>query len=170
MRRLTTAVVLVTFALAGAGCGGGDEASGTTDATVTETTTDETTTDGTTTDETTTDISGGLASGECAELVNAQAELAQAFAAAGATGDFGGASEFFDRFDAPEEIREDFQVVADAYAEYIAALEDIGLEAGQTPTAGQLLQLQQALAAIDQPAVAAASERISTWSNQNCPG
>lgn len=173
MRRSTIAAVLVAlaFALAGAGCGGGDESSGTTDTTVTETTaTDETTTEETTTEETTTDASSGLASGDCAELVNASAELAQAFAAAGATGDFGGASEFFDQFEAPDEIREDFQVLATAYAEYIAALQDIGLESGQTPTPEQLQQFQQALASIDQPGVAAASERISTWVNQNCPG
>jgi hypothetical protein len=133
MRRLTIAVVLAALALAGAGCGGGDESSGTTETTVTETTTDETTTDETTTEETTTDGSGGLTSGDCADLVNASAELAQAFAAAGATGDAGAASEFFDRFEAPDEIREDFQVLADAYAEYIAALQDIGLESAKRP-------------------------------------
>lgn len=173
MRRLTIAVVFVVLALAfvGAGCGGGDDSSGATDTTLTETTaTEETTTEGTTTEETTTDTSGGLASGDCAELVNASAELAQAFAAAGATGDSGGASDFFDQFEAPDEIREDFQVLATAYAEYAAALQDIGLESGQTPTPDQLQQFQQALASIDQPAVAAASERISTWVNTNCPG
>lgn len=166
MRRLTIALVVLVLALAGVSCGGGDEASGTTDTTATETTT----TDETTTDETTTDGTDGLASGECEELVNASAELAQAFAAAGGTGDFGQASEFFDRFDAPEEIRADFRILADAYAQYAEALQDIGLEAGQTPTAEQLQQFQQALASIDQPNVAAASERISTWVNQNCPG
>jgi hypothetical protein len=171
MRRLTIAAALVVFALAAAGCGGGDESSGTTDTTATETTaTDETTTEETTTEETTTDASGGLASGDCAELVNASAELAQAFAAAGATGNSGGASEFFDQFEAPDEIREDFQVLATAYAEYTAALQDVGLESGQTPTPEQLQQFQQALASIDQAAVAAASQRISAWVNQNCPG
>jgi hypothetical protein len=175
MHRLTIAIVLVVFALAGAGCGGGDESSGATDTAVTDTTTDEatteeTTTDETTTEETTTDGSGSLASGDCGELVNASAELAQAFAAAGGTGDFGQASQFFDRFEAPDEIRADFRILADAYAQYIAALQDIGLETGKTPTAEQLQQFQQALAAIDQPNVTAASERISTWVNQNCPG
>jgi hypothetical protein len=171
MRRLSIALVLVALVLAGAGCGGGDEASGTTDTTATETTTtEETTTDETTGDETTTDGSGGLASGDCEALVNASAELAQAFVAAGGTGDFGQASEFFDRFDAPEEIRADFRILADAYAQYAGALRDAGLESGQTPTAEQLQQLQQALASIDQPNVSAASERISTWVNQNCPG
>jgi hypothetical protein len=172
MRRLTIAALLavLALALAGAGCGGGDESSGTTDTTVTETTTDETTTEETTTDETTTDASGSLPSGDCEELVNASAELAQAFAAAGGAGDFGTASEFFDRFEAPDEIRADFRILADAYAQYAAALQDIGLEAGQTPSAAQLQEFTQALAAIDQPNVAAASDRISTWVNQNCPG
>jgi hypothetical protein len=168
MRRLALAALLVVLALAGASCGGGgDEASGSTTVT---TTTDETTTEETTTDETTTETSGAVGAGDCAQLVDASAELAQAFAAAGATGDFGEASQFFDSFEAPEEIRADFQVLADAYVEYIAALQDIGLESGQTPTTEQLQQLQQALAAIDQPAVAAASQRISAWVSQNCPG
>jgi hypothetical protein len=165
VRRSTIAAVLVVLALAGAGCGGGDESSGTTDATATETTA----TDETTTEETTTDVSGGLASGDCAELVNASAALAQAFAPAGATGDIGGASDFFDNFEAPDEIREDFQVLATAYADYIAALQDIGLESGQTPSADQLQRLQQALASFDQQAVTAASQRISTWVTTNCP-
>lgn len=73
MHRLTIAVALVVIALGGAGCGGGEESSGTTDTTVTETTTDGTTTD----------ISGGLASGDCAELVNASAELTQGFVGTG---------------------------------------------------------------------------------------
>lgn len=83
MHRLTIAVALVVIALGGAGCGGGEESSGTTDTTVTETTTDGTTPEETTTGEATTDISGGLASGDCAELVNASAELTQGFVGTG---------------------------------------------------------------------------------------
>ncbi len=174
MRWLTIVVAALALAIAGAGCGGNDESSANTDtAVVTETTAEETTTEGTTTEETTTeetttDASGGLASGDCLDLVNASAALGQAFASVGASGN-PDVSTFFDQFDAPDEIKDDFQVLADAYAEYAAAVKDIGLEAGKTPTADQLQQFQQALAAIDQQAVTAASDRISVWADANCP-
>jgi ABC-type glycerol-3-phosphate transport system substrate-binding protein len=168
MRPLRIVVVLTALALAVAGCGGGEESSATTDtAVVTETTGDETTTDETTTEETTTDPDfTGLPSGDCLALVTAIASLGSAFAAP--AGDNADTSEFFDRFDAPEEIKADFQILADAYAAYGAAIQDIGLDAGQTPSAEQLQQYQQALASIDQPGVAAASDRIGTWVSENC--
>lgn len=162
-------VLVLALALGGTACGGGDEATGDTTTVATETMTDETT-DETTTDETTTDTVTdfpGLASDDCLALVTAIATLGAAFVAP-VSGDTADTSEFFDRFDAPEEIQADFATLAEAYAAYGAALQDIGLEAGQTPSAEQLQQYQQALASIDQPGVAEASERISAWTEQNC--
>lgn len=178
MRWLTISVAITAFALVGAGCGGDEESTGDTDTVViTDTSaTDETTTEETTTDETETetetDISGGLASGDCLELINASAALSQALAAAGTSGDLDESSKFFDEFadKAPEEIRADFQILAEAYAVYIAAAQDIGLGSGETPSAEQLAQYQQALAAIDQQELSEASTRISAWSTANCPG
>lgn len=172
MRPLRIVVVLTALALVVAGCGGSEESSATTDTAVVtetgdETTTDETTTEETTTDQTATDFTG-LPSGDCLALINAIASLGSAFAAP--VGDNPDTSEFFDRFDAPEEIQADFQILADAYAAYGAAIQDIGLDAGQTPSAEQLQQYQQALASIDQPGVAEASNRIGTWANENCSG
>jgi hypothetical protein len=79
-------------------------------------------------------------------------------------------STFFDEFaeEAPDEIREDFQVLADAYEAYAEAIEGIDLQSGQTPDAEALQQLQEALTSIDQEEVTAASERISAWANENC--
>jgi len=172
MRPLTIVAAVMALALVVAGCGGSEESSATTDtAVVTETTGDETTTEETTTEETATDQTetdfSGLASGDCLALIAAIASLGSAFVAP-VSGDTADTSEFFDRFEAPEEIQADFQILADAYAAYGAALQDIGLEAGQTPSAEQLQQYQQALASIDQPGVAEASERISAWADQNC--
>jgi len=174
MRWLTIAVALTALVLVGAGCGGDDDAAS--DATtLTEATTDETTTDDTITDETTTDTDDSddfdLASGECAELVEAGTKLSEAFGAAGGTdGDFDDVSTFFDEFadSAPEEIRADFQILADAWDEYADILPDLQVEPGETPDPEALAQLQQALAAIDQEEVAAASERISAWAEANC--
>lgn len=174
MRTLTIVAALVTaFALVGAGCGGDNEATGDTDTVVVTDTTgaDDTTTDDETTGETETDDSGGLASGDCREFASASAELSQAFATAGSSGDLGDSADLFDELadQAPDEIRDDFKVLADAYGAYVDAIGDIGLEPNETPTAEQIAQLQGALASLDQQGVAAASERISAWAATNCP-
>jgi hypothetical protein len=171
VRLLTIAVVLM-LAFAGASCGGDDEESaGDTDTVTLETTTDETTTDETT-DETDTDetVGDSLASEDCQELINASASLSQAFGSAGADNDLDDVSTFFDEFaeEAPEEIRADFQVLAEAYEAYAEALGDVDFQAGETPDAEALAQLQAALASIDQEEVTAASTRISAWANDNC--
>ena len=179
MRWLTMAVALSALLLVVAGCGGDDEAASDTttltDTTTDETTTDETTTDDTTTDETTTDDDSGdlgdLASGECADLVESSAKLSQAFGATDPSGDnFDDVSRFFDEFaeNAPEEIRADFQVLADAWEVYAEVLPDLQVEPGQTPDPEALARLQTALTSIDQQKVSAASERISAWTTANC--
>jgi ABC-type glycerol-3-phosphate transport system substrate-binding protein len=173
MRWLTIAVALTALVLVSAGCGGDDEAASDT-TTLTDTTTDETTTDETTTGDTTTDSDdlGSLASGECAELIEAGTKLSEAFGAAGsADGDFDDVSRFFDEFadSVPEEIRADFQVLADAWEVYADVLPDVQVEPGQTPDPEALARLQEALASVDQQEVSAASQRISAWASTNCP-
>jgi ABC-type glycerol-3-phosphate transport system substrate-binding protein len=173
MRWVTIAVALTALVLVSAGCGGDDEAASDT-TTLTDTTTDETTTDETTTDDTTMDSDdlGSLASGECAELIEAGTKLSEAFGAAGsADSDFDDVSTFFDEFadSAPEEIRADFQILADAWDEYAEIVPELQVEPGETPDPEALAKLQQALASIDQQEVAAASQRISAWAEANCP-
>jgi len=176
MRWLTIVIALSALALVVAGCGGGDDeaASDTTtltDTTLDDTTTDETTTDDTSTVETTTDDdSGGSASGECRDLVEAGSQLGQAFGSGGATPDRDDVSELYEQVvdNAPEEIRADIQVLADAWAKYADVLDDVQVEPGQTPDPEDVAKLQQALASIDQQEVAAASERINAWTTENC--
>jgi hypothetical protein len=173
--RLVTIAVVLVFALVGAGCGGDDETSGNTDTVVTDTTTDETTTDETTTEDTTeeteTEAGGGLASGDCEELIEASAAFSQALATSGGNaGDLDDVSGVFDELaeSAPEEIRADFQVLAEAYTAYADVLADVEVEPGEVPDAEALAALQQAIASIDQAEVSAASQRITTWSSENC--
>jgi hypothetical protein len=167
VRAITIAVVLL-LALMGAGCGGGDdEASGDTDTVLTDTTTDETTTDD---DETTTDGSA-FEAGDCSELVESYTELSNAFAAAGGTDvDLDEAQELFEGFadDGPDEIQDDLQVLAEAYAVYVEALGDIDLDAGEVPNAEDLAQLQQALASVSTAEVTEASANVSQWTTENC--
>jgi hypothetical protein len=175
VRWLSILVAVVALSVAAVGCGGNDEsASG--DTTATETTTDETTTDETTTDETTTDettdgtgdLSGVFADEDCLALVAAAASFGQALAGVSGTPEQTNAfEELADKV--PDEIKADVQVLAEAYARYAAEIRDVGLEAGQTPSAEQLQQLQAALASFDEQGVSEASERLSTWAQANCP-
>lgn len=167
LRWLTIALALVALVGVGAGCGGDDEAGEDPGITVV---TDETTDDTDTDADTDTDVSGGLLSGDCLELVNASAALGLALSGT-AGDDLDDAGTFFDEFAdrAPDEIRADYQVLADAYRAYLDAFADIQLEEGQVPSAEQLQALQQALASVDAEAVSAASQRISVWAQASCP-
>jgi hypothetical protein len=162
-------ILVLALALVAAGCGGSDNESATSDdeTTVEETLTEETT-DGATTDESTTDtdLSGILGDEDCLALASVGVTFAQALSGAStdeATEAFADLAE-----KVPDEIEGDVQILAQWFAQYSADLEAIGLEAGATPTAEQLQQLQ-ALAAPDQE-VTAASNRIEAWSQENCTG
>ena len=163
------AALVLALALVVAGCGGSSD----TTAASTETTTESTTTsdEGTTTDETTTDttdLSGILGNEDCLALASVGATFAQAIT--GAT-DEEAAAEFQKlASDVPDEIKPDVQILADWFAEYGAKLKDIGIEAGQTPSAEQLQQLQAAIVTGNQEEVTAASQRLEAWTNENCTG
>lgn len=169
MRWLTIAVALTALVLVGAGCGGDDEAASDT-TTLSDTTTDDTTTDDTTTDEETTDdtdLSGVLVDEDCLALAAAGASFAQAFAGGSGASEENAFEELADKV--PDEIEDDVRVLAEAYADYAAELEGIGLEEGQTPSAEQIQQLQAALASFDSQAISEASERLAAWAQTNCP-
>jgi hypothetical protein len=163
------AVLALALALVAAGCGGDDESSASDEPTVEETTTDETTEETTTDDAgTDTDADFDFTDEDCQALVAAGASLGQAFTG-GASSEAGEAfTELMERV--PDEIEDDVQVLADWFEEYATELQNIGLEAGQTPTAEQVTQLQAAIANLDSDEVTAASERLGTWAQENCTG
>ncbi len=116
MRVVAIAVVLV-LALMGASCGGDDsDTASDTDTVVTET--EGITAEDTTTDETT-DDDGSFATDQCSSLVAAASSVATAFSATGDTGELEEARAEVEEFadDAPDEIRDDLQVLVDAYDE-----------------------------------------------------
>jgi len=163
------AVLVLALTLVATGCGGSDESAATDETTIEETTTEETTTDETTTEETgTTDLSGVLGDEDCLALASVGASFAQAVT--GATDEEAAAAFQKLADEVPDEIKADVQVLADWFAEYTAKLTDIGIEAGQTPTADQLQQLQVALAATNQEELTAASQRLEAWTQENCTG
>ena len=160
------AVLVLALALVAAGCGGGDDSTASDETTVEETTTSEDTTTSEETTDTDVDASTILGDEDCLKLASIGATFAQAVT--GATDEE--ATEAFQNLvdDVPDEIKADVQVLADWFAEYSAKLKDIGLQAGQTPTAAQVAQLQAALADTNQEELTAASERLQAWANANC--
>lgn len=160
------ALVVVALALVAAGCGGGSNDSSTSDTTTTEetTTTDETTTTAEGTD--TTDLSGVLGSEDCLALAGVGASIAQAFAGAADSGDQADLDALASKV--PDEIKGDVETLAKGLAAYSAKVKDIGIEAGSTPSAEQLQQLQAAIASLNQDELTTASQNIEAWSKKNC--
>ena len=170
MRRTAIALLCVAFLLVGASCGGGDDEAAD-DTVVTETTgtTDETT-ETTTDDDLDTSDLDAFASEECLQLVSAGAEISEAFSAATTGGDLDEVAERFAELvdKAPSEIRADLATIAEFFTEYAEVLRDLELQPGEAPSAEDLQKIQAAFASIDQPELTAASERISTWAEENC--
>ena len=165
-------ILVLALALVAAGCGGSNDESAASDTTTTTeettTSTDESTTDetdGTTTD---TDLSGVLGDEDCVALAGVGASIAQAFGGAVDSGEQADLDALASKV--PEEIRADVQTLAKALATYSAKIKDIGIEAGATPSAAQLQQLQAAITSLDQKELTAASQRLEAWSKENCTG
>jgi len=169
------ALVVAAVALVAAGCGGSDnnEASGSTDTTtVTETATETAASTETTSTETSTDtgssIGTGALSGECKQL----AQLGEKFSASlsGQSGDLGDVAKAFDQLagQVPDEIKPDFQVLAENYKKIAEALKGVDVQSGKAPTADQAAKLQQALTSIDNTKVQAAVTHLEAWAQKNC--
>ena len=162
MRGVTIAVVLV-LALVGASCGGDSDTASDTDTVVTET-------EGITAEETTTDDDGAFATDGCAALVAAAASASTAFSGTATTEDVDEAKAQFEEFaeSAPDGIRDDLRVLADAYARYADELAGVNVEPGEVPDAETLQELQDALASIDQAEVTEAAANVEAWTTANC--
>ena len=79
-------------------------------------------------------------------------------------------SEVFDEIadQVPEEIRDDYQVLADNFQELADALKGIDLASGETPSPEALAKLQELSASLDTPEVQQATENIEAWARENC--
>jgi hypothetical protein len=175
---ITRAILLAALAallLTAAACGGDDEesAAGTQApaATAEPATTEaaDTTSDESEESEST-EESGtpNLANEDCRELVGLGTKVSQALGGTG--GDIEQTQEFLDAFadDAPEEIREDFRVIAEAYGKIAEALEGVDLTEGAQPDAEALAKLQQLSTELDQVRLEEANDNITAWVDENC--
>jgi hypothetical protein len=175
--RRIAALLIAVLALVAAGCGGSssDEASSDTETTVaTETTaTDDTTamedTTATTDDsETSTDIDLGNLSGECAQFAGISSKLAQSLG--GQDANIEDAAKAFDDIadQVPDEIKDDYQVIAENFSKIAEALKGVDLTSGQTPSPEALAKLQELSKSMDSAEVQQASQHIEAWVQEHC--
>jgi hypothetical protein len=165
---LVIAIIGALMLLALAACGGGDDESSS-DTTAAETVSAPATTEAEVPEES--DGSSGtpnFADEDCLELGKVGAAVSSALSGSGA--DTEDTVNFFNEFAdrAPEEIRDDFQIIADAYAKIAEALGDVNLAAGETPSPEALQKLQEVSSQINQAEVTEASNNISAWVQENC--
>jgi uncharacterized membrane protein len=169
--RKIAALLIAVLALVAAGCGGSssDEASADTETTVaTETTTPEETTATTDDSETSTDIDLGNLSGECAQFAGISSKLAQSLSGQDANME-DAAKAFADIADqVPDEIKDDYQVIAENFAKIAEALKGVDLTSGQTPSPEALAKLQELSKTMDSAEVQQASQNIEAWVSEHC--
>jgi hypothetical protein len=178
MRRTVTRAILLAalgaLLLAAAACGGDDdESAASTEPAAAATTSgggEETTSDDEAeTSEESSDTPDFAATGECRELVELGTKVSQALGGTGGP-ELENTQEFLDEFadEAPEEIRDDFQVIAEAYAKIAEALGDVDVSAGAQPDPEAIAKLQQLSQELDQAELEEANRNITEWVEENC--
>jgi hypothetical protein len=174
-RRRFGVLLVAVLALVAAGCGGGsNDASSDTTTIVSGATTDETTTEETMTDETTTEdtstsagVDTSALTGKCAELAGLGSKLAAAMG--GQNGDVQDVSKLFDDLadQVPDEIKADWQVLAQNFSKIAEALKGVDLSSG-TADPQALAKLQQLATTLDSQEVQQAATHIEAWAKENC--
>ena len=139
-----------------------------TDTTATDTTSTDTT-DTTATDTTTT--AAGLTVG-CQKVANLSVQFGKALSAAGASGetDLEKTAKAYEAFaqQVPAEIRDAFETLAKAYAQYAVAIKGIDFKAGQVPDAATIAKLTKAAQSLNGQDLTKANADISVWVTKNC--
>jgi hypothetical protein len=69
---------------------------------------------------------------------------------------------------APDEIKDDLEVIAEELGAFYTALSETGYETGVTPTPEQMAELSALAEVIDQEAFDEASANINAWFEANC--
>jgi len=163
---ITLTLVLVVGA---AGCGGGKKNAETTSTTAATTTTESTTTTAAST--TTSSGSGSFATAaNCKQLSDLGTQFSQAIT--GAKGDIAKQAAAFKALadQTPEEIRPDFETIADAYTKIAENLKGVDLTSGKVPDAATLAKIAKLGSQFSGPKFTQALQNIETWATKNCTG
>ena len=80
------------------------------------------------------------------------------------------ASKLFDELasQVPDEIKADFEVIAENFSKIAEALKDVDLASGETPSAEDVAKLQELTSSLNSTEVQQASENIQAWAEENC--
>jgi hypothetical protein len=120
---------------------------------------------------------GALDAATCAQVVAAMASAYSGTTAAmtgGGGSDTQSAIDSLEEFaaNAPDEIADDMQTIAAAYAQVTQALADSGYDptSGVAPTPEQAAALQQATAGLNSTEFQQASDNVSAWFTEQCGG
>ena len=178
MRWIGVGVAVAALAFAAAGCGGssdsGSEATADTVVTNTSASTDTSASTEETSTETTSTDTGDLSglSGECNDLAGASQQFAAAIASStsGGNSDAEATADAFKAFaeQAPDELKDDFEVLGEVIAAYAVALKDLDLEPGAVPTADQIAKLTQLGQSLSTTEAQQASAAIAAWGEEHC--
>ncbi len=168
-RRLA-ALLIAVVALVAAGCGGSDNNEASSD-TVTAVATETTSMDTTSTSDTSgtsTDSSVGNLSGECAQFAGVSTKIAESLS--GQNANIEDAAKAFDEIasQVPDEIKDDYQVIAENFSKIAEALKGVDLTSGKAPSAEALAKLQEVSTSMDSAEVQQATKNIEAWVQQNC--
>ena len=68
----------------------------------------------------------------------------------------------------PDEIKDDYEVIAENFSKIADALKDVDLTSGQTPSPEALAKLQELSASMDSAEVRQASQHIEAWVQEHC--
>jgi cell fate (sporulation/competence/biofilm development) regulator YlbF (YheA/YmcA/DUF963 family) len=68
----------------------------------------------------------------------------------------------------PEDVRDDFRVLAEEYKKIAQALADAKLQSGEQPDPEALQKLQEAFQSVDQKRLEEANTNIQKWTEENC--
>ena len=179
MRRLMLVLMAGALMLINVACGGSSDDDGVDAASDATTTTAESSSDDDADDDSDSDAiaSSGIFSGDCREAVEAYTEaygsLGQASAAA-MTGDTSvdltRAGEAIERLaeNAPDALKDDFEVLADELVPFYRGLAEIDFDEGKQPTEAQIAKLQELTEDIDQAALQTANQHIDEYFRSEC--
>jgi hypothetical protein len=160
---IATALLVLALALAAAGCGGGGKKSTTAEAAGSSSS-------GATTIQSTATATGGASttkSKSCKELTTLANRVSAAFSNTNAKNIQKNArilKQFADQ--TPDEIRPDFELLADDVQKIADSLH--GVKNPNSPTPAERQKIQQAASTINQAKLSAAIRHITAWSQKNC--
>ena len=106
--------------------------------------------------------------GKCKEFAGVSQQLAASLS--GQTADLQEASKIFDEIadQVPDEIKADYQVIAENFKKIADALKGVDLTSGEAPSPEVLAKLQELAQSMDSPKVKRATQHIEAWVKENC--